>query len=313
MKKLDEIKNEFLAQYVMASEKTKVRCTHELELFFKVCEINTFEDLKNFNNQQMVKFYEYAKEKEWGPSTTNLRLQTAKMFTKWCEHKCILDRDVLEDIKRMRTTTEVHYTPLTKDCESLLTYIKQHTEKRRLYLMTKLIVMCGFRRSEICNLKIDDISYSDSTIRVFGKGRKILNQPVPQSLLQEIKDYIENERADVMATYKKMGGNDKGFIFVSGIGEKCDKSAKDLTNGNQVNDNVFYQQIKRYSKKVGLDKVTPHALRRSAGTEIYNLTGDIKTASEFLRHASVSTTEKCYIDYNRQKLTNAIDLYARNI
>lgn len=310
MSNLKELKKDFLAQYVMSSEKTKERYKKELDLFFDICNIKTIEDLQNFKNENINLFYEYSKEKKWSAGTTNQRLQTAKLFFSWAFKKKYIDNDFLSDVKRIRTVNEVHYTPSNEDCEKLLTFIKEHTNKQRLYLMTKLLIHSGLRRNEICNLKIDDIDKENSTIKVFGKGKKIVNQPIPSAIMIELIEYINTERAETMLQYKNLGGKDKGFIFVSGIGEKCNKEKKDLTNGNRVDDNVFYQQVKRFASKAGIQNassISLHSLRRFAGTTIYNETGDIKTACEFLRHSDISTTEKCYIKYDKERLSDTVN------
>lgn len=307
---LKEIKKQFLAQYVMSSEKTKEKYKQEIELFCEICNLKAVEDLENFNDQNIELFFKYSQANDWSPSTTNQRLQTAKLFMNWCFEKKIISNNFIKEIKPIRTTNEIHYTPNVDDCEMMLNYIKKHTAKKRLYLMTKLLFVCALRRNEICNLKISDIDKENLKVRVFGKGKKIIEQPVPSALMIEIIEYINTERAKTMEEYKKMGGKDKGFVFVSGIGENCNQEKKNLTNGNQVNSQVFYQQIKRFSQKCGMkngDKVTPHSLRRASGTNIYNLTGDIRTACEFLRHSNIATTEKCYINYDKQKVVDAVN------
>ncbi len=53
--------------------------------------------------------------------------------------------------------------------------------------------------------------------------------------------------------------------------------------------------IKAYAQKAGLNmKVTPHALRRTFGTNLYEQTGDIYLVADSLHHASVETTKKHY-------------------
>lgn len=174
--------------------------------------------------------------------------------------------------------------------------------------MFNLLINTGLRRSEICNLKISDIDFENHTIKIVGKGKKIISQPVHKDILLMINSYINSERIENMQRYIAMGGTDLGYIFVTGIGDSDNHHSKDLTNGNKVSESSLFQQIKKMAELSGIknaDKITPHSLRRFAGTSVYELTGDIKTASEFLRHSSISTTEQCYINYNREKLVNA--------
>lgn len=308
--KIGEIKKQFLAQYAMSSELTKLRYDNELTTFFEACNIKTDEDLKKCNEYNIQMFYEYSQKHQWQPTTTNLRLQTAKLFTKWAFKKRIIECDFLEDVKRIRTSNEIHYIPPKDDCTTLLEFVEGHTKKKRLLLMLKLIMYCGLRRSEVCNLKVEDVDKRNFSIKVFGKGKKIVEQPVPPDLVLDIVEYINTERAEIMATYKKLGGKDKGFLFVSGIGEKCDKGKKNLKDGNCVNPQVLYQQLKRFSEKSGIanaKSISPHSLRRFAGTEIYKATGDIKTAKEFLRHSNISTTEQYYVGFDKTKLTDTVN------
>ena len=222
---INEIKKEFLSQYIMSSDRTKERYENELDLFFEVCSIKTLEDLQNFSNDNINLFYKYSKEKNWSAGTINQRLQTAKLFFSWAFRKKYIDTDYLQDIKNIRTVNEIHYTPSMDDCEKLLTFIKEHTNKKRLRLMMEILMYCGLRRSEVCNLKIDDLDKENSTIKVYGKGKKIVNQPIPSQLLVELVEYINTEREKVINRYKKLGGKDMGFLFVSGIGDKCDKKS----------------------------------------------------------------------------------------
>lgn len=310
MNNLNTLKTEFLSQYALASKLTKDKYKRELELFLDVCDIHTNDDLNSINQETVNKFYEYAEKNEWSPCTINQRLGVIKLFTAWCFKKHYTNDDIFADVKRMRTANFVHYVPSELECDTLLEYIKTHKEGKRLYLMTKLMLTTGLRRMEICNLKISDLDKENSVIRIEGKGKKFVEQPVPSSIVVELVEYINTERRLVMEKYKAIGGKDKDYLFVSGIGDKVNTETKDLKNGNKVNDNGFYQQVKRYAKLAGIDnwdKISVHSLRRRAGTSIYEKTGDIRTAQEFLRHSSITTTEQCYINYNKDKLKNAVN------
>lgn len=307
---INEVKKQFLAQYMMSSEKTKEKYKGDIDLFLNVCKIKTIQDFNNINDETLALFYNYAKEQKWANSTINQRLGVAKLFSTWCFKKKFIENDFLGDVKRIRTVNKVHYTPTQEDCTILLDYIKAHTKKKRLYLMVELLLNCGFRRAEICNLKIDDVDKANQKIRVEGKGNKVVEQPVPSSIIFELVEYINTERREVMDRYKNMGGKDKGYLFLSGIGENCNSTEKNIKDGNQVKENVFYQQLKRYARKAGLqnfDKITPHALRRRFVSNVYEQTGDILIAKEAARHASESTTVQCYIDFNRDKVTSAVN------
>ena len=70
--------------------------------------------------------------------------------------------------------------------------------------------------------------------------------------------------------------------------------------------------VKKYSQIVSpLKKITPHKLRSTYGTRLYNETGDIYIVADVLGHRDENTTKKHYAaitDDNRRKVANAVKL-----
>lgn len=70
--------------------------------------------------------------------------------------------------------------------------------------------------------------------------------------------------------------------------------------------------VKKYSRMVTpLKKITPHKLRSTYGTRLYNETGDIYIVADVLGHKDVNTTKKHYAaitEDNRKKVADAVKL-----
>ena len=70
--------------------------------------------------------------------------------------------------------------------------------------------------------------------------------------------------------------------------------------------------VKKYSKIISpLKKITPHKLRSTYGTRLYNTTGDIYIVADVLGHRDVNTTKKHYAaisEDNRRSVANAVKL-----
>ena len=70
--------------------------------------------------------------------------------------------------------------------------------------------------------------------------------------------------------------------------------------------------VKKYAGNVTtLKKITPHKLRSTFGTNLYNETGDIYLVADVLGHKDVNTTRKHYAaidDTNRRKAARVIRL-----
>lgn len=307
---LSSIKGEFLNQYSLKSSATKEKYKKDIELFCDMAVIEDLQDLNNLSNVQVERFMDYARSRQWNSNTINQRIVSMKIFTKWCLDRGYIVNDYLRTVKLIKVQNNVHFTPSMDDCEKLLEYIRQHTRKRRLYLMVKLMLNTALRKNEICNLKIKDLDTESFTIKVMGKGNKIVEQPIPADLVVELVKYINKERQKTMNKYIALGGKDKGYLFLSGVGNDATSEKRDLTNGCKVSDVSFWAQIKRYAKLAKIqnaDKFTVHCLRRASGTDLYNRTGDIKLVSEFLRHSNTSTTENHYVAFDRNRISEAVN------
>jgi site-specific recombinase XerD len=70
--------------------------------------------------------------------------------------------------------------------------------------------------------------------------------------------------------------------------------------------------VKKYSKIISpLKKITPHKLRSTYGTHLYNRTGDIYIVADVLGHRDVNTTKKHYAaitEDNRKSVANIVKL-----
>ena len=64
--------------------------------------------------------------------------------------------------------------------------------------------------------------------------------------------------------------------------------------------------VKKYSQvSVKLKKITPHKLRSTYGTTLYNESGDIYLVADVLGHADVNTTKKHYARMDESRRAKA--------
>ena len=70
--------------------------------------------------------------------------------------------------------------------------------------------------------------------------------------------------------------------------------------------------VKKYSKiTTPLKKITPHKLRSTYGTRLYNETHDIYIVADVLGHRDVNTTKRHYAavtEENRRRVANVVKL-----
>ena len=108
----------------------------------------------------------------------------------------------------------------------------------------------------------------DGTVRVHGKGGKIVDMPLYAALAREIEVYLVGR------------GEDEYFLY----------PRKDVTR--PMSRQAVHNWFKRCLEAAGMSQaVKQHELRHSAADNLWRETGNLMLAKQLLRHESVGTTE----------------------
>lgn len=156
-----------------------------------------------------------------------------------------------------------------------------------------LLLGTGIRVSECVGIDINDIDFDNSRIKVRRKGG---NEDVVYFGIEVEKALIEylNERKMIMPCE----GHENAF-FLS-------------MQNKRINVRSVEILVKKYTSNVTtMKKITPHKLRSTFGTNLYQETGDIYLVADVLGHKDVNTTRKHYAamkDENKRKAAKAVKL-----
>ena len=176
--------------------------------------------------------------------------------------------------KVLKTTKKLQVPFSEKEIEDVLEMLK--AENSFLGLRNKLIVelfySTGMRRGELVNLKLNNISYSQKTIKVLGKRNKERIIPLLPSALSTINSYLDF-RKDLNSI------KDVDYLLLT---EK----------GTKIYETLVYRVINNYFSKASEKvKKSPHILRHSFATHLLNEGADIKSVKELLGHSSLASTQ----------------------
>lgn len=150
-----------------------------------------------------------------------------------------------------------------------------------------LFLMSGIRVSELVGIDLSDIDFKRAAIRIVRKGGNEDEIYLSEKLEKTLSDYIENSRKELLK------GIDSPALFIG-------------QNKERMSVRSIEKLIQKYALKAGLNKkITPHALRRTCGSYLYNETGDIYEVARLLGHKSIETTKKHYAKPNEEKKRNA--------
>ena len=168
----------------------------------------------------------------------------------------------------------------------------EKTKVRDLALLT-LFLGTGIRVSECVGLNIDDIDLKNNGIKIIRKGGNEVIVYFGDEVLEALLPYLE-ERKQIEA----LPGHTNAFFLSM---QKKRMSVRSVEN-----------LVKKYAKTVTTMKnITPHKLRSTYGTNLYNETGDIYLVADVLGHKDVNTTKKHYAsleDSRRRMAARAVTL-----
>ena len=134
------------------------------------------------------------------------------------------------------------------------------------------IYSCGLRISELCGLRVEDISFAEQTLRVLGKGRKERIVPIGEPALRSIRRFWEATGA---------GSAPRAVAFPARV--DSEEAIRPVT---------VQARLKRYLAFAGLDPtLTPHKLRHSFATHLLDNGADLRSVQELLGHQNLATTQ----------------------
>ena len=156
-----------------------------------------------------------------------------------------------------------------------------------------LFLGTGIRISELVGLDNDSFDFDENSFIVTRKGGNKAILYFSDEVKYALQEYISEKQND-----EKIPAGESAFFLSLQYKRLNVRSVENL--------------VKKYSKIVTpLKKITPHKLRSTYGTRLYNETGDIYIVADVLGHRDVNTTKKHYAaisEDNRKKVANKVKL-----
>ena len=166
------------------------------------------------------------------------------------------------------------------------------TRLRDVAILT-LFLGTGIRVSELVGLNTEDVDFSINGFKVTRKGGNQVILYFSDEVASAMADYIEERN-----TINALPGNEKA-LFLS-------------LQKKRITVRAVENLVKKYcSSSVPLKKISPHKLRSTYGTMLYQETGDIYVVADVLGHKDVNTTRKHYAaqtDARRRQAARAVKL-----
>ncbi|MFV0520384.1 MAG: tyrosine-type recombinase/integrase [Lachnospirales bacterium] len=182
-----------------------------------------------------------------------------------------------EEVSNMLDTVE-NGTNLSKKSQEY----HNKTKERDLAIVT-LFLGTGMRISELIGINLKSFDFDNNSVLIVRKGG------------DEQIIYFNDEVKETLLTYQEIR---KSIIPES---DHIDAFFLSLQN-RRITPRAVQNLVKKYAKvTTPLKKITPHKLRSTYGTKLYNESGDIYLVASVLGHKDVNTTRKHYAEIEEEK------------
>lgn len=168
-----------------------------------------------------------------------------------------------------------------------------HTKTRlRDLAIVVTLLGTGIRVTELVGLDIQDLDFDNGNMRIIRKGGN-------EDLVyfgEEAEEMLQNYMDERLTMEPELGH--ENALFIS-------------QKNTRITVRSVERLVKKYASTATAKKITPHKLRSTYGTSLYQETGDIYLVAEVLGHKNVNTTRKHYAamaEDNKRKAAKMIRL-----
>lgn len=246
----------------------------------------TSNDIASISKRDIFSYLEYVRNANNGAKARARKLSALKGFFGYmCTQVNKIAQNPTENVTLGAPKKALPKYLTENESLSLLNNIQSDFYERDFCIIT-LFLNCGMRLAELVSINLSD--FRDDTIRITGKGSKERLVYLNDACLQALAHYRKARNALPNLT-------DKNALFVS------------KRTGKRLTARRVEQIVARCLQSAGLSGrgFSPHKLRHTAATLMYQGGVDMLALKEILGHESVSTTQ-IYTHINQQQLRDAV-------
>jgi site-specific recombinase XerD len=234
-----------------------------------------------FNRIVVVRYRMYLESRRLAANTINQQLAAVRRLAHEAADSGLLSPELAAGISRVKGVKQLgfragNWLSAEQSSEVLRHALGETMRAKRDFAMLAMLFGCGFRRSELVGLELDEIQMRQghwAVVDLIGKGGHIRTVPIPEWVKAALDQWTR--AAGVM----------EGRIFraVARAGKVW---------GSGISQNVVWYVVKTCCERVGLEHIAPHDLRRTCAKLCHSNGGELEQIQFLLGHASVQTTER---------------------
>jgi site-specific recombinase XerD len=234
-----------------------------------------------FNRIVVVRYRMQLESRSLAANTINQQLAAVRRLAHEAADAGLLSPELAAGISRVKGVKQLGFRSgnwlSAEQSSEVLKHARGDTMRaKRDYAMLAMLFGCGFRRSELVGLELDDVQMRQghwAVVDRIGKGGHIRTVPIPNW----VKAALDQWTRAANVTQGKI------FRAVARMGKVW---------GSGISQNVVWYAVRTCCERVGLEHIAPHDLRRTCAKLCHSSGGELEQIQFLLGHASVQTTER---------------------
>ncbi len=279
--------------------------------YYLVCIINFLKDRnKSVEDLKLDDWTRYAaKQKKFSSSNQITKYSAIKRFAEYLEASERLENNFMAKAKRpkfvetkeqidkreQKILTPAEIQKVIKDIEYGISNHRklwfQEEYRSRDMAIVLLFLSTGIRGSALQYLNVEDIDLDEGIITVTDKGDKVNEHNLPDTTIIILEKWLI-KREELL---KQKGKENEHALFISNQRKRMSYSS--------INNVVC-----KYCSNVTGRQITPHVLRATYGTILYNKTHDIEFVRQQMNHNSIETTKRYIRGNGKENRKKAADI-----
>lgn len=240
----------------------------------------------------LIKEFIYDISKKLKSSSQSRIISGIRNFYDYLIFENIISNNPVDNIELPKIEKKLPNILSIEEIDRIINNInKEKPESERNIAIIETLYGCGLRVSELINLKISNLFFSEDFIIVTGKGNKQRLVPISEVNKKSINCYILNSRGKL-----KIKEEYKDTLFLNRRGSKLSRE-------------MIFTIIKKLVLESKINKkISPHSFRHSFATHLLENGADLKSIQQLLGHQSITTTE-IYMHLDNKALLNVMNKY----
>ena len=192
-----------------------IRDVNKLRLFSENKNISEIKVTKD----DIVEFINKIKQDGISARSQARVISSLKSFYKYLAIEDLIDINPVELIESPKIGLKLPDTLSLIEIDKLISAIdlsSKHGERNRAIL--EMLYSCGLRVSELVNLKLSNVNFKNSYLKVIGKGHKERLAPIGSKALKYLNVYVNEVR-----NHQTIVNGNEDFVFINNRGAKLSR------------------------------------------------------------------------------------------